>query len=44
MTNGATVHLSVQLWSVNQRETEADEISIAQIRYHETSNENIAKE
>jgi hypothetical protein len=36
-TTGATVQLRVQSWSVNQQ------ISIAKIRYKETSSENTAE-
>jgi hypothetical protein len=36
------MEMRVQLWSVNQRATEAEE-SIAKIRYQETSSENTAE-
>jgi hypothetical protein len=43
-TAGATVQLRVQLWSVKQRATETEELSIAKIRYQKTSSEDIAEE
>jgi hypothetical protein len=38
------VEMRVQLWSVNQRATEAGRISIAKIRYQGTSGDNTANE
>jgi hypothetical protein len=43
-TTVATVQLRVQLWSVNQRAKELEEISIAKIRHQETFSEDIAEE
>jgi hypothetical protein len=40
----SAVQSRIQLWSVNQRATEVVEISIAKIRYQETSSEDVAEE
>jgi hypothetical protein len=40
----SAVQLRVQLWSVDQQPTEAEESPLPKIRYQETSSENTAAE